>query len=119
MRDIDKPSEAKNRRKWFMEAVGHTGLNNLLAAYTDKSAEAVCTFAFSEGPGFEPIIFQGRTSVSFSDIFQLYWFHSDRHSGDNSAGSGSSEFWWVVLQRSMNLLTIVGWDPIFQYEGQT
>jgi inosine triphosphate pyrophosphatase len=45
--------------------VGHEGLNNLLAAYTDKSAEAVCTFAYSEGPGFEPIVFQGRTSVSY------------------------------------------------------
>jgi len=48
-----------------MESVGHEGLNNLLAAYTDKSAEAVCTFAYSEGPGFQPIIFQGRTSVSY------------------------------------------------------
>lgn len=46
-----------------MESVGHDGLNNLLAAYADKTAEAVCTFAYSEGPGFEPIIFQGRTTV--------------------------------------------------------
>jgi len=47
--------------KWFMEALGHTGLNNLLSAYDDKSATAVCTFAFSAGPGEEPILFQGRT----------------------------------------------------------
>ncbi|KAF7562566.1 hypothetical protein G7046_g1553 [Stylonectria norvegica] len=46
--------------KWFMTSIGHQGLNNLLAAYTDKSAEAVCTFGYSAGPGQKPIIFQGR-----------------------------------------------------------
>lgn len=49
------------RRKWFLEAIGTTGLNNLLIAFEDKSAQAVCTFAYSDGPGHEPIIFQGRT----------------------------------------------------------
>jgi inosine triphosphate pyrophosphatase len=47
--------------KWFLEALGHKGLNDLLAAFPDKSAQAVCTFAYCEGPGHEPIIFQGRT----------------------------------------------------------
>lgn len=47
--------------KWFVEGVGLDGLNKLLAAYDDKSAQAVCTFAFSGGPGNEPILFQGRT----------------------------------------------------------
>jgi inosine triphosphate pyrophosphatase len=46
--------------KWFMATIGHQGLNNLLAAYEDKSAEAVCTFGYSAGPGQEPILFQGR-----------------------------------------------------------
>ncbi|KAK0392165.1 hypothetical protein NLU13_1663 [Sarocladium strictum] len=46
--------------KWFMAAIGHQGINNLLLAYTDKTAEAVCTFAYSPGPGHEPILFQGR-----------------------------------------------------------
>lgn len=47
--------------KWFMKDIGHAGLNNLLAAYEDKSAKAVCTFGFSQGPGHEPILFQGIT----------------------------------------------------------
>ncbi|KKA21853.1 Nucleoside-triphosphate diphosphatase [Rasamsonia emersonii CBS 393.64] len=47
--------------KWFLEALGHDGLNKLLDPYEDKSAEAVCTFAFCRGPGEEPILFQGRT----------------------------------------------------------
>lgn len=51
--------------KWFMESIGHDGLNNLLAGFDDKSAEAICTFAYSEGPGCEPILFQGRTDVSY------------------------------------------------------
>ena len=47
--------------KWFLEKTGHTGLNNLLAAYDDKSAYAQCIFSFSLGPGHTPIVFDGRT----------------------------------------------------------
>ena len=47
--------------KWFLDSIGHEGLNNLLAAYPDKSAYAQCIFAFSQGPGSEPIVFSGRT----------------------------------------------------------
>jgi len=39
------------------------GLNNLLAAYPDKSAVAICTFAYCEGPGKEVVLFQGKTKV--------------------------------------------------------
>jgi inosine triphosphate pyrophosphatase len=47
--------------KWFLEKLGHDGLNKMLAAYEDKSAYAQCIFAFSEGPGCEPRLFVGRT----------------------------------------------------------
>lgn len=50
--------------KSFMEALGHEGLNKMLDGFEDRTAEAVCTFAFCRGPGEEPIIFQGRTEVS-------------------------------------------------------
>ncbi|KAL9007256.1 MAG: hypothetical protein Q9188_000059 [Gyalolechia gomerana] len=46
--------------KWFLQALGHQGLNNLLAAYEDKGAQAVCTFAYCEGPTQKPLIFEGR-----------------------------------------------------------
>lgn len=49
--------------KWFMKSIGHEGLNNLLVAYEDKSAQAVATFGFSKGPGHETILFQGKTDV--------------------------------------------------------
>ncbi|RYP48969.1 hypothetical protein DL768_005241 [Monosporascus sp. mg162] len=48
--------------KWFMKSIGHEGLNNLLAAYDDKSAQAVATFGFCRGPGHEILLFQGRTN---------------------------------------------------------
>ena len=51
-------------RKWFLQALGLDGLNNLLMAYEDKSAQAVCTFAYCEGPGHEVLIFEGRVHVS-------------------------------------------------------
>jgi inosine triphosphate pyrophosphatase len=47
--------------KWFLDKTGHVGLNNLLAAYPDKSAYAQCIFAFSAGPGATPVLFTGRT----------------------------------------------------------
>lgn len=46
-------------RKWFLTEIGHVGLNNLLAAYTDKSADAICTFAYSAGPDAEVKLFEG------------------------------------------------------------
>ncbi|BGP37090.1 nucleoside triphosphate pyrophosphohydrolase ham1 [Rhodotorula kratochvilovae] len=47
--------------KYFMKAVGHEGLNNMLAGFPSKRATAICTFAYSAGPGSEPIIFEGKT----------------------------------------------------------
>lgn len=49
-----------------MKSIGHEGLNNLLAAYDDKAAQAVATFGFCKGPGQEILLFQGRTHVSSS-----------------------------------------------------
>jgi len=47
--------------KWFLTKLGHDGLNKLLAGYDDKSAVAVCTFAYTEGPGKEVHVFKGET----------------------------------------------------------
>lgn len=47
--------------KWFLDKTGHSGLNNLLMAYADKSAYAQCIFALSAGPGAKVRIFDGRT----------------------------------------------------------
>ncbi|KAK7607723.1 inosine triphosphate pyrophosphatase-like protein [Phyllosticta paracitricarpa] len=47
--------------KWFMQSIGVGNLHKMLEGFADKSAQAVCTFGYSEGPGHEPILFQGRT----------------------------------------------------------
>merc|ERR1712166_1718580 len=48
--------------KWFLDKTGHEGLNNLLAAYPDKSAVALCVFSYSAGPDTEPLTFAGCTA---------------------------------------------------------
>ncbi|CAM9980810.1 unnamed protein product [Phaeothamnion confervicola] len=49
--------------KWFLQKTGHEGLNNLLAAYDDKSAFAQqCVFSYTAGPGQEVHLFEGRTA---------------------------------------------------------
>ena len=47
--------------QWFLEKIGHSGLNNLLAAYADKSAYALCIFAYCPGEGMPVQVFEGRT----------------------------------------------------------
>jgi inosine triphosphate pyrophosphatase len=47
--------------KWFLDKTGHEGLNNLLAAYPDKSAYAMCTFAYAAAADAEPVLFIGKT----------------------------------------------------------
>ncbi|KAK4056282.1 nucleoside triphosphate pyrophosphohydrolase ham1 [Microbotryomycetes sp. JL221] len=47
--------------KAFMTSLGHEGLNRILDSFQDKSAVAICTFAYSEGPGQEPVLVQGFT----------------------------------------------------------
>ncbi|KAI0658645.1 Maf/Ham1 [Cubamyces menziesii] len=47
--------------KYFLKALGHDGLNKLLVGFPTNAAWALCTFAYSAGPGSEPILFEGRT----------------------------------------------------------
>ncbi|GAB0094426.1 Inosine triphosphate pyrophosphatase [Sergentomyia squamirostris] len=47
--------------KWFLDKLGPEGLWQMLHGFEDYSAEAVCTFAFSEGEGEEVHLFYGRT----------------------------------------------------------
>ncbi|GJQ08785.1 hypothetical protein GpartN1_g576.t1 [Galdieria partita] len=47
--------------KWFLQKLGHDGLNRLLYGFEDKSAYALCTFAFSLGAENEPVVLCGKT----------------------------------------------------------
>eukprot|EP01025_Chloroclados_australasicus_P022392 TRINITY_DN2310_c0_g1_i1.p1 TRINITY_DN2310_c0_g1~~TRINITY_DN2310_c0_g1_i1.p1 ORF type:complete len:245 (-),score=26.16 TRINITY_DN2310_c0_g1_i1:385-1119(-) len=47
--------------KWFLDKTGLEGLEKLIWGFDDKSAYALCTFAYCEGPGKEPRVFKGTT----------------------------------------------------------
>ncbi|KAJ3549676.1 hypothetical protein NM208_g379 [Fusarium decemcellulare] len=62
--------------KSFLEALGPEKLHLLLEGFSDKSAQAVATIGYSEGPGYEPILFQGRISgriVSARGLLKYGW----------------------------------------------
>ena len=42
----------------------------MLVGFNDTSAYALCVFAYCEGPGHEPLVFEGRTPVR---LFLLAW----------------------------------------------
>jgi inosine triphosphate pyrophosphatase len=44
-----------------MLSLGAPNLHKMLSGFDDKSAQAVCTFGYCEGPGHEALLFQGRT----------------------------------------------------------
>ncbi|KAG8754017.1 nucleoside triphosphate pyrophosphohydrolase ham1 [Ceratobasidium sp. 428] len=50
--------------KWFLREVGTEGLNRMLDGFETRAAFAQCNFAYSKGPGSEPIVFEGRTEGS-------------------------------------------------------
>lgn len=48
--------------KWFQDKLKSGGLYNILAAYDDKTATAVCTLAFSPAPHADPVLFTGMST---------------------------------------------------------
>lgn len=111
--------------KWFLQALGHEGLNNLLVAYEDKSAQAVCTFAYCAGPGHEPLIFEGRVTVGQEGFFPTIDL-AEAGAGEDRTRSRSHYLRYVsfptmsfLVVRARVWLTALGWDPIFEYEGET
>ncbi|KAH9016057.1 Ham1-like protein [Lactarius hengduanensis] len=47
--------------KFFLRELGFEGINRMLDSFTTRAAWALCTFAYSTGPGTEPVLFEGRT----------------------------------------------------------
>ncbi|KAI5481039.1 hypothetical protein MNV49_006225 [Pseudohyphozyma bogoriensis] len=47
--------------KYFLKALGHEGINKMLSGFETQGATAICTFAYSAGPGSKPILFEGHT----------------------------------------------------------
>ncbi|XP_075085535.1 inosine triphosphate pyrophosphatase-like isoform X1 [Nicotiana tabacum] len=55
------PGTQQSYIKWFLQKIGHEGLNNLLLACEDKTAYAMCVFSLALGPNTEPLTFVGKT----------------------------------------------------------
>ncbi len=53
--------------KWFVKKLGLAGMVKLLAGFEDKSAKAITTFGYCEGPGHEVKLFQGVTEGQIVD----------------------------------------------------
>ncbi|XP_052774410.1 inosine triphosphate pyrophosphatase-like isoform X2 [Mya arenaria] len=54
--------------KWFLKKLGPSGLYKMLAGFEDKSAEALCIFAYSTGePGSDIQLFIGKTPGKIVD----------------------------------------------------
>lgn len=109
--------------KWFLDKLGHDGLNQMLAGFTDKSAYALCVFSFCKSPNHEPVTFVGKCPVGrqgtargigYLRIRALSIF---RHfpsvvvSPRPRAPQGQ-----IVSARGPNNF---GWDPVFQPDGFT
>ncbi|EMP26471.1 Inosine triphosphate pyrophosphatase [Chelonia mydas] len=60
-----------NRNTWLKKDPGSSGLYKLLAGFEDKSAYALCTFAFSTGNPEDPVkLFKGQTCVGIQITVQ-------------------------------------------------
>jgi inosine triphosphate pyrophosphatase len=86
-----------------MLSLGPSNLHKMLSGFEDKSAQAVCTFGYCEGPGHEPVLFQGRTDGKLVES-----------RGPTVFGKSG-----CVKLGVKGLTTNVGWDSCFEYEGQT
>ena len=132
--------------KWFLQKTGHDGLNNLLVAYEDKSASAVCCLSYFDGrEGSEPIVFVGETKgkivpprgmcdldgwecfwengvmLSVCSLIILYWticFWNFFAWGTLFLRLTKSEYLSCVLTNSEGPNKF-GWDPVFQPDGST
>lgn len=94
--------------------------HKLLAGFEDKSAQAVCTFAYCEGPGAEPIVFQGRTKVCRLLRFGILDADNLCRARSLSVAVQRTSVSDAIPYSSRNpKLTTTGWDACFEYEGQT
>jgi len=97
--------------KWFLKELGRDGLNKMLAAYEDKSAQAVCTFAYCAGPGKEALLFEGRTDgkiVPSRGPTHFGWDAVFEYEGQTYAEMDKSEK-NKISHRSKALAKLKGW----------
>ncbi|CCA71685.1 probable HAM1-protein involved in DNA repair [Serendipita indica DSM 11827] len=83
--------------KDFMKTIGHSGLNAMLTGFPTKGATAICTFAYSAGPGETPQLFVGETEGEIVPV------------------RGPTHFGWdAVFQAAGTGQTFAEMDPVFK-----
>lgn len=73
----------KKKSKWFLSKLGHEGLNQMLDGFSDRTAYALCTFAYFDPESKKPILFEGKTDVIFYLYFNLIHFIENNKSINN------------------------------------
>ncbi|KRX72409.1 Inosine triphosphate pyrophosphatase [Trichinella sp. T6] len=63
--------------KWFLEALGPSGLYKLVSAYEDKTAYAMCIVGYSDGQSDEIRLFHGRVDGKIVDPSGVHGFGWD------------------------------------------
>ncbi|KAK2997007.1 hypothetical protein RJ639_025393 [Escallonia herrerae] len=107
-KEVNGPVLVEDTCLCFNALEGLPGLNNLLMAYEDKSAYALCVFSLTIGPNEEPITFLGKTPR-----------HEEEFAYINSRFDDILRSWKevkgkIVSPRGPNDF---GWDPIFEPDG--
>lgn len=119
--------------KWFLEKLGHDGLNRMLHGFDDKTGYALCTFAYSDG---EPARVEAGLAQSGAELLSAMPSFAPEHpdllytcvlalataSGPSTLAGPDAEP-HVFMGRTDGTIvpargpTTFGWDPIFQPSG--
>lgn len=102
--------------KWFLDRIGHDGLNKMLVGFGDKTAYAQCTFAYSSGASADeiPEVFVGKTSgiivpPRVADVPAPVPPAAD--------GAADKQDDTTTTTTPVAVTKPFGWDPIFQPDG--
>ena len=87
--------------KWFLEKIGHVGLNNMLAAYADKSAYAQVRANITLYSTYAQLCFQSQCTFGFleSPESKVGKVFTGKTNGKIVSARGPKTF---------------GWDPVFE-----
>lgn len=84
----------------------------MLEGFADKSAQAVSTLGYCEGPGHEPVLFQGRTDgtiVRPRGTLRYGWHASFEYGGTETFGEMDDEEKHKISHLGKALKKLVMW----------
>ena len=110
--------------KWFLEKLGHDGLNRMLAGFDDKTAYAQCIFAYSSGELLGVVAAlreEGRFRLlNIINIINITHKHTKPHTNAKTQQKGPGAEPVTFVGRTAGRIVpargphAFGWDPVFQ-----